>query len=48
MEAAKELFLNPQKSITPVGISLGFQYPQYFVRFFKRMTGMTPSEFRGN
>ena len=48
LEAAKEQLMNPQKNITQVGISLGFQYPQHFVRFFKRMTGMTPSEFRGN
>ena len=47
-KSAKEQLMNPQKNITQVGMSLGFQYPQHFVRFFKRMTGMTPSEFRGN
>lgn len=43
---AKEQLMNPQKNITQVADSLGFQYPQHFVRFFKRMTGQTPSEFR--
>lgn len=46
LEAAKEQLLNPQKSISQVAQSLGFQYPQHFVRFFKSMTDMTPGEFR--
>lgn len=48
LEAAKEQLMNPQKSVSQVAQSLGFQYPQHFVRFFKRMAGTTPSEFRGN
>ena len=46
LEAAKEQLLNPQKSISQVAQSLGFQYPQDFVRCFKSMTGTTPGEFR--
>lgn len=48
LEAAKEYLTDPTKSITSIGGILGFQYPQHFVRFFKRMTRQTPNEFREN
>ncbi|MCL3850961.1 MULTISPECIES: helix-turn-helix domain-containing protein [Parabacteroides] len=37
---------NSNKSITQVAYSLGFQYTQHFVRFFKKYGSMTPSEYR--
>lgn len=43
---AKELLNNPTLSISQVSNTLGFGYPQHFVRFFKRKTGKTPSEYR--
>lgn len=43
---AKELLNNPTLSISQVSNKLGFGYPQHFVRFFKRKTGKTPSEYR--
>ena len=43
---AQELLSDMSLSISQVGYKLGFQYPQHFVRFFKRHTGKTPSEFR--
>ena len=46
LNLAKEELLNPEKSITQVAYSLGFQYPQHFVRFFKKYGNMTPSEYR--
>ena len=46
LDVAKEQLLDPQKSITQVSNLLGYQYPQHFIRFFKRMTGNTPNEFR--
>ena len=46
ISVAKEKLLNYDKNITQVAYSLGFQYPQHFVRFFKRETGYTPKEFR--
>ncbi len=33
-------------SIKEIGFSLGFEDPSYFVKFFKRMTGSMPGEFR--
>lgn len=46
IDAAKEGLLDPQKTITQVAYSLGFQYPQHFVRFFKRQVGLTPGRYR--
>lgn len=46
LDVAKEQLLDPKKSITQVSNLLGYQYPQHFIRFFKRMTGNTPNEFR--
>lgn len=43
---AKERLLLPSDSISQIAYSLGFQYPQHFTRVFKRMTGMTPNEYR--
>ncbi|MDE5945137.1 MAG: helix-turn-helix domain-containing protein [Rikenella sp.] len=43
---AKERLLDPDKNVKQIAESLGFQYPQHFVRFFKRQEGCTPKEFR--
>lgn len=43
---AKERMLDPAGTIKQIAESLGFQYPQHFVRFFKRQEGCTPKEFR--
>lgn len=43
---AKELLNSQTLSIAQVSDRLGFGYPQHFVRFFKRKTGKTPSEYR--
>lgn len=45
-EAARELLNDLTLSVTQVGDRLGFEYPQHFVRFFKRRTGRTPKEYR--
>lgn len=44
--SAKELLNSDLHSITQISNHLGFEYPQHFVRFFKRHTGKTPSEYR--
>lgn len=46
LDAAKEILHDRSKSIAQAAYFLGFQYPQHFVRFFKKYTGITPSEYR--
>lgn len=46
ISAAKDCLLGSDKSISEISYSLGFQYSQHFNRFFKRLTGQTPSEYR--
>ncbi len=43
---AKNELLDPAKSTKQVAELLGFQYPQHFIRFFKKQTGHTPREYR--
>ncbi|HEX8575010.1 MAG TPA: helix-turn-helix transcriptional regulator [Flavobacterium sp.] len=43
---AKEKLLSTNDNVSEIAYSLGFEYPQYFNRFFKSRTGMTPLEFR--
>ena len=43
---AKELLNSQTLTIAQVSDRLGFGYPQHFVRFFKRKTGKTPTEYR--
>lgn len=38
--------LDPGKSVTQVAYMQGFQYPQHFVRFFKNMEGVTPTQYK--
>ncbi len=46
IDEAKNILLNPNKSISDVAYELGFEYPQYFSRLFKKKEGISPSEFR--
>lgn len=43
---AKSVLLDPEISTKQVAERLGFQYPQHFIRFFKKQTGQTPKEYR--
>lgn len=45
---AKELLANPEYSIKQIAFELGFKDPNYFSRLFRKHTGTTASEFRGN
>lgn len=44
---ACRMLLHTDESVARVGASLGFDDPSYFSRFFRRETGQTPKEFRG-
>ena len=46
IEEAKRLIREGQMNFTEISDSLGFDNPQYFSRTFKRLVGMTPTEFR--
>lgn len=46
IDEAKEILLKPHKSIAEVAYELGFEYPQYFSRLFKKKEGLSPSEYR--
>lgn len=45
LHRAKMLLLDDRTNVSQTAYSLGFQYPQHFIRFFKRRTGQTPREF---
>ena len=46
IEKAKHLLLSSTDSISGIAYSLGFNYPHYFGRIFKKKTGKTPQEYR--
>lgn len=44
---AKELLVNDKKlNTTEVAYELGFEYPNYFSKFFKKQVNLTPKEYR--
>lgn len=43
---AKRQLQHTALNIKEIGYGLGFEDPSYFVKFFKRLTGMMPTEFR--
>ena len=46
IDEAKNLLLDPTVSISETAYKLGFEYPQYFSRLFKKKVGLSPTEFR--
>lgn len=46
LDVAKERVFNTAKSISEISYELGFPYPQHFSRWFKKMAGCTPNEYR--
>jgi AraC-like DNA-binding protein len=45
IEEAKNLLLAPNASISETAYQLGFEYPQYFSRLFKKKVGISPREY---
>lgn len=43
---AKRQLQHTSLNITEISYNLGFEDPSYFVKFFKRLAGSMPSEFR--
>lgn len=45
IDEAKNMLLAPNASISGTAYQLGFEYPQYFSRLFKKKVGVTPMQF---
>ena len=45
-ESAKNRLLNSNDSVSEIAYSLGYEYPQYFSKIFKKKVGMTPVAYR--
>lgn len=43
---AKRLLLHSELNVNQIGYRLGFDDPSYFVKYFKKYTHQSPSEFR--
>jgi AraC-like DNA-binding protein len=46
IQTAKQKLRQSSQSVSEIAYSLGFKYPTYFIRFFKKNTGITPATFR--
>ena len=45
IDEAKSMLLAPNASISETAYQLGFDYPQYFSRLFKKKVGLSPKQF---
>lgn len=48
IEKAKVLLLNPHLKIAEVGSTVGYDDEKYFSRVFKKVTGLSPTDYRNN
>lgn len=46
IEIAKNKMFEKNKSVSQIAYELGFEYPQYFSRLFKKCVGVSPNEYR--
>lgn len=45
MKEAKELLTSKKVKITEIGYMVGYSYPGYFSKVFKKYYGINPSEY---
>ena len=46
IDKSKELLLGSDNTVSEIAYKLGFEYPHYYSRLFKKSEGITPTEFR--
>jgi two-component system, response regulator YesN len=46
MDKAKELLRQSQKTVTEIAFAMGYKDPNYFSACFRRVTGISPGQFR--
>lgn len=46
IKLAKDLLINTEKTFKEICFEVGYHDPNYFSRVFKKITGLTPSEFK--
>ncbi|WP_053365171.1 response regulator [Bacillus sp. FJAT-27245] len=46
MEKAKKLMVDPEKSLKEITFEVGYHEPNYFSKVFKKMYGLSPTEYR--
>jgi AraC-like DNA-binding protein len=46
IDIAKDKMYGEKRTINEIAYELGFKYPQHFSRFFKKVVGQTPNEYR--
>ena len=46
LDRIKQLLVDTDMSIAELARQTGFRYQEYFARFFKQRTGLTPTKFR--
>ena len=46
MVMAKDMLVGTDKTVSEIAYCLGYQYPQYLSRAFKKLVGCTPNEYR--
>lgn len=48
IDRAKELIAENELNVSEIAYELGFKYPHHLTRIFKKVTGITPNEYRLN